>query len=536
MAHLEKNNNLQDIQEMENLIWEFVDVEKDLENLHTDVEVSLLNEQIILGNEPEKWKFLNGHESMHKDFMVYEYIIKSHWTPAAVRNQAINQWIATNKTWIQITNGNATQYSEDHNFTAWDKIYVRVPIDSVKAGQFLNKHESKDKNFMVYEYTVKSGWSPKHVRDQAVKQWFASSTDWIEVTNGNLKPYDESHKFKAWNKVYVRIPKLQNNTESSNSTGKTETNVWQTDVRKEQQNVQNSWKESRTTDIETQNENIEIVDWMKCKWWEYFWIDISKFNEDINLEDFKNRNRKKWDSEEPDTRWVSFIYVRSWDWTTEDPKVENHIKKIKEYNNDETIKKNHEQISVWFYHRMNSYDAKNQANTFIKTYNKYKDVAGWNNLVPMLDLEWSRIKSTTKEKVREKALSWLKTVEEKTWIIPWIYITVSLYRDYISNDARFNKYLTRIAAYPGSNSKTGREIWTASRIDFKEWTVDIWKDDPKIITPNMYQSSQEWSVDWAYVINKDGKGKHKKKYYDTDMDHTKDITKLFSKNNLSEKK
>ena len=46
----------------------------------------------------------------------------------------------------------------------------------------------------------------------------------------------------------------------------------------------------------------------------------------------------------------------------------------------------------------------------------------------------------------------------------------------------------------------------------------------------MYQSSQEWSVAWASAEVKENDWK---KYMDTDMDHTKDITKLFSKNNLS---
>ena len=50
----------------------------------------------------------------------------------------------------------------------------------------------------------------------------------------------------------------------------------------------------------------------------------------------------------------------------------------------------------------------------------------------------------------------------------------------------------------------------------------------------MYQSSQEWSVDGAYaIIIENRRTKYEKKYHDTDMDHTKDITKLFSKNNRS---
>jgi hypothetical protein len=46
----------------------------------------------------------------------------------------------------------------------------------------------------------------------------------------------------------------------------------------------------------------------------------------------------------------------------------------------------------------------------------------------------------------------------------------------------------------------------------------------------MYQSSQEWTVPWTSAVKTE---RDKKTYRDTDMDHTKDITKLFSKNNRS---
>ena len=46
----------------------------------------------------------------------------------------------------------------------------------------------------------------------------------------------------------------------------------------------------------------------------------------------------------------------------------------------------------------------------------------------------------------------------------------------------------------------------------------------------MYQSSQEWTVDWTSAKLKEKDGQI---YHDTDMDHAKDITKLFSKNNKS---
>lgn len=346
--------------------------------------------------------------------------------------------------------------------------------------------------YKVYSYTVKNWALPDWVKSQAVKQLNLKTSKWIKITYRNWKEYDKYKILKKWEKVYVKVP--QEHHESEN----------------------------------------KVIDGMKCKWWEYFWIDISHFNEDIDLEKFKKRNREKWDSEKKDTRWISFVYIRASDWKTEDIKVKKHVNKIKEYNNDKTIKDNHEKIAVWFYHRMNSYTAKVQAEAFLKTYKRFKDTAWWNNLVPMLDIEGDRIKNSKKEDVRNKALAWLQIVENKTWIIPGIYVTTSIYRDCILNDNRFNRYLTRIAAYPESDKITKREKWTAERIDFKKGTVDIWKSSQQTIKPTMYQSSQEWTVAWAYAIVIENKGKkNEKTYHDTDMDHTKDITKLFSKNNKS---
>ena len=49
----------------------------------------------------------------------------------------------------------------------------------------------------------------------------------------------------------------------------------------------------------------------------------------------------------------------------------------------------------------------------------------------------------------------------------------------------------------------------------------------------MYQSSEEWTVGWAYAVVNDGRGKHKKTYFDVDMDHAKNMKKLISQYNKS---
>lgn len=96
--------------------------------------------------------------------------------------------------------------------------------------KFLNWHESRDKKYMVYEYTIQSSWTPNSIRYQAVQQKFAKSKDGIQITNQNAIEYDEKKIFSKWEKVYVRIPKINhinqkttnNESKKTNDTGKTQ--------------------------------------------------------------------------------------------------------------------------------------------------------------------------------------------------------------------------------------------------------------------------------------------------------------------------
>ena len=504
--------------------------ERELSRLKSSTKLSNLKSEIKKSSNA--WKFEFKNISRDWKYKVYLYTIEKHWTPSILKYQTVKRGIAKSKDQIKITNKDWVEYKESHKFSAWDKVYVkietkpqakpqvkpqerpqvkpqtkpqskpsntkiestspRIEIQQSEPWKFEYKNTSRDWKYEIYSLTIDSSTTNQWaISNKAKKELNLKNTRWLEITDSKWLKYGPNKTFKNWEKIYLRIP------------------------------------------ITIEND-IQIVDGMKRKWWEYFWIDISKFNEDIDLNKFKKWNRKKRDSKKKDVRWVSFAYIRASDWVTEDIKVSNHVNKIKQYNNDPTIKNKHEQISVWFYHRINWWNtAQQNANTFINTYNKYKNTAGWHNLVPMLDLEGKWIKKSRIEDVRTKALTWLKLVEKQTWIIPWIYVTTSIYRDYIFNDSRFNRYSTRIAAYPESNPNTWREIWRAERINHRTWTVNIWRSNQQFIKPTMYQSSQEWSVDWAYVKTLDGRWRYKKTYHDTDMDHTKDITKLFSKNNRS---
>ena len=390
-------------------------------------------------------------------------------------------------------------------------------------------------NYKIYSYTVKRRDSIHSIKNLAEEQLKLRTQRWINITYTNWNEYSQWGVLIAWQKVHIMIPK--------------------------------------TDFTETVDNSIEIVDWMKCKWWEYFWIDVSRFNNGVRrlewesdksykarcekywdncYDDFIERNEKKWNSEWWDVRWVSFIYIRAWDGLSNDvpadkESIKNWTNFIKKYNQEEAIKDNHEQIASWFYWTLtNRKSIQTQADNFLKVYDEYKDIPWWHNLVPMLDLETDRfteVKTWHKDKkgrvvvderytpqqFKENALQWLQYIETKTWVIPGIYVWAKAYGNYIKWDKRFDKYLTRITAYPGSSRKTGREMGTARRINFEEWSVNVWTSSQPIdIKPDMYQSSQEWSVAWASAEVKE---KDKKKYMDTDMNHTKDITKLFAENN-----
>lgn len=342
--------------------------------------------------------------------------------------------------------------------------------------EFEYLHNSKNGEFLIYAYKIKNWWTSETIKNQAVKKWLAKSKEWIQITDRHANQYDVNHRFSAWEKVYVRIPKQE--------------------------------KEDSDTDT------------MKCKWWEYFWIDISEKNENINLKMFTEWNRKKWDSENQDWRWVSFVYIRASDWTRTDIKLADHIDKISKYNKNETVINNNEKIAVWFYHRLNWLDSTEQAKHFIKLYNENKNKCWGNELIPMCDIEnWSKkswwmtkkkneSEKQNKSRIRTQILTRLTTVESQTWITPWIYINLDNYKKYIKWDDRFKKYETRIAAYDNDNRDNS--------------FAESWEIDSSGISPSIYQSRQTWRVEGASNSS-----------WFTDMDRTKDITKLFSENNKS---
>ena len=97
------------------------------------------------------------------------------------------------------------------NTLEWD-------IKSPAPWEFKSLWDTNDK--------VKNWGTPDAIRNIAIKAWLTNSKDWIQITNSKAQPYNESHRFSAWDEVYIRIPKLKSNWENPDyfdSTKKIET-------------------------------------------------------------------------------------------------------------------------------------------------------------------------------------------------------------------------------------------------------------------------------------------------------------------------
>jgi len=318
--------------------WFLRNFENDLENLYTDVRTWLLSKELLTINQPEKWKFLNGHESRDKNFMVYEYTIKSGGKPEDVRKQAVKQWLVSEKEWIEITDWSTHPYSDDKRFNKWDKVYVRIPKEKLIVWEFVKWHESRDKNFMVYEYWIMVGWTPASVRQKAVDKWIAEKITWIQITDGNVVEYPEDHKFSAWDKVYVRVPKkmeqqAEQPTETTTETLTETPTENQGEEQVEQQAEQpGQWDTEITEDITMENhwenpdffdasKKVETDEQYKNKWiilkrdvWMSFYVMQKSDIQDYTEKKVKNWKTKKETTIVSGNRVKTINYLREKLW------------------------------------------------------------------------------------------------------------------------------------------------------------------------------------------------------------------------------
>ena len=296
--------------------------------------------------------------------------------------------------------------------------------DIPEDDEFKYLNDSQNKEYFVYKHTVpdkvKNYTTSHFLRGKIKRHLKLKSTEGVLVTNKTGKEFSSDKRFSEWDTVYLKVPK----------------------------NL-----------ILVSNESDESVDDMRCKWNSYFWIDVSKHNSEINLDEFIKWNREQRDSPDENKRWVSFAYIRVSDNYENDPKAENHIDKINKYNQNDLVKNNHEQITCGVYHRLSGSDPIKQADVYIK---QWKEYSSKNNcLIPMVDIEdwiswhwWvtAAMDSKNFDLVRNNTLKWLEHVEKQTWIVPWIYCNYFTYKKFFEVDKRFDRYKTWISAYTSSRS------------------------------------------------------------------------------------
>lgn len=83
---------------------------------------------------------------------------------------------------------------------------TKVLVDKT---DFPRIRESKDGQFDIYTYEVKSGWTPWAVKNRFVEVYpkFKPHYDTIQITNWKAIEFAQSYQFKKWDEVFLRVPK-----------------------------------------------------------------------------------------------------------------------------------------------------------------------------------------------------------------------------------------------------------------------------------------------------------------------------------------
>ena len=111
---------------------------------------------------------------------------------------------------------------------------------NISRQEFEYKNLSRDWKYKVYSYTTTlTREMPIYIKIKALTQLQSRNINLIKITDINWKEYPKNSPIEKWKKVFIKIPtnKKENFEPEKISTEK-----------------------------------------LKCKWWEYFWIDVSKFN------------------------------------------------------------------------------------------------------------------------------------------------------------------------------------------------------------------------------------------------------------------
>lgn len=169
------------------------------------------------------WEFYIAN-NQNKDFIIYGYIVKEKWTPWIIRNQAIRKRKASSKEWILITDRDWVKYDESHKFSAWDKVYLKIPkaekasyqnqsignntnyeiSETHKPWEFYYENSSNDWQYKVYSYTLETDLSNWSIINKAQKNLNLKDSRWIKITDKDWFEINNSHK--TGEKIYIKIP------------------------------------------------------------------------------------------------------------------------------------------------------------------------------------------------------------------------------------------------------------------------------------------------------------------------------------------
>ena len=223
-----------------------------------------------------------------------------------------------------------------------------------------------------------------------------------------------------------------------------------------------------------------------------FWVDVSRYNDEGDVDKFTGWWDLREDSDDPDMRRPRFVYIL---WRKEKWKDELALTHYKNVQDHKAQLDPGEELAVGCYAYFNKSKAwitdagiEKQVDEFVKVREMInKEWDGLIDLAPMLDFEFSpkeivrRANSAEGKQYKAAILKWLKLFEKKTGVTPWIYANASTYKDYFYWDPAFSRYFSWISCY--NEEKVDQERWIvtyqwaqmeADIIQFSEEIKDSW--------------------------------------------------------------
>ena len=120
-------------------------------------------------------------------YKVYKYQVKNRGYPRHIVNEYVRQkkWKAE---WVKITDSKWREYPKNKKFSAWDTVYIKVPLESNETHETLN-HIAIQENYIKEQINWKINW-----------------INWAKITDSRWVEYLKDKKIPAWNTVYIKIP------------------------------------------------------------------------------------------------------------------------------------------------------------------------------------------------------------------------------------------------------------------------------------------------------------------------------------------